>query len=194
MIALLCTLEPYRISWLPQFVQHYRGLGVERFLLTLQLEPSVAQEARDREFGQFLQTLASLGIEDGYRWDHEYNAPAVIRHQRRIVDEDLKESDWVVWSDSDELQVYPGSLHDVVKECDGHRVAFLRGVFVDRAAADYSLAAFDPQAPVWGTFPKTVNVTMALARGDPRKVVFARSPARVSGGKHRLGRQFITLA
>jgi len=96
----------------------------------------VAQEARDREFGQFLQTLASLGIEDGYRWDHEYNAPAVIRHQRRIVDEDLKESDWVVWSDSDELQVYPGSLHDVVKECDGHHVDFLRGVFVDRAAAD----------------------------------------------------------
>jgi hypothetical protein len=27
---------------------------------------------------------------------------------------------------------------------------------------------------------------MTLARGDPRKVVFARSPVRVSGGKHRL--------
>ena len=186
MIVLLCTLEPYRISWLPQFVGHYRDLGVDRFLLTLQLEPSVAQEARDRDFAQFLETLASLGIDAGYRWDHEYNAPATIRQQRKIVDENVAESDWVLWTDSDELQVYPASLREIGKECDAHRVDFLRGVFVDRVASDYSLAAFDPQTSLWDTYPKAVNVTLALARGDPRKVVFTRSSVRVSGGKHKL--------
>jgi hypothetical protein len=48
-IVLLCTLEPYRISRLPQLVRHCRDRGVDRFLLTLQLEPSVAQETR-RQF------------------------------------------------------------------------------------------------------------------------------------------------
>jgi hypothetical protein len=186
MIALICTLEPYRISWLPQFVHHYRSIGVERFLLTLQLEPSTAEEARDRDYERFLATLTSLGIAEGYRWDHEWNAPAAIRNERMIADEKLGEKDWIVWCDSDELQIYPVSLAEIIRDCEAQRVDYLRGVFVDRVAADYSLAAFDAQTPLWDIFPNTVNVTLALARGDPRKIALARARIRVGGGKHAL--------
>jgi hypothetical protein len=60
MIALICTMEPYRIAWLPQFVRRYHALGVERFLLSLYVEPSAGQSARDREFARFRETLAFL--------------------------------------------------------------------------------------------------------------------------------------
>jgi hypothetical protein len=66
MIALICTMGPYRIAWLPQFVRHYHALGVERFLLSLHVEPSAGQSARDREFARFRETLiASLYIQSG---------------------------------------------------------------------------------------------------------------------------------
>jgi hypothetical protein len=46
------------------------------------------------------------------------------------------------------------------------------------------LPAFDAGTPIWQTFPRTCNVTIALARGDPRKVVLARASVIVKGGKH----------
>jgi len=184
MIALICTLEPQRISWLPQLVQHYRSLGVERFLLTLQLEPSTAQQARDRDYERFLVMLSSLGIGEGSRLDNDFYGAAVMKHQRTIVEQHLGSEDWIVWCDTDEFQVYPAPLPEIVKRCDAQRIDFLRGAFVDRVAADYSLAVFDGQSSIWDTFPRAVNVTMALAHGDPRKVVLARKSVKVSAGKH----------
>jgi hypothetical protein len=98
--------------------------------------------------------------------------------------EHLRRDDWVVWCDSDEFQVYPAPLPDVLAQCNALGVDYVRGAFVDRVAADYSLAAFNAQTPVWETFPHTCNVTLALARGDPRKVVLARANVLVHGGKH----------
>jgi len=95
MIALSCTLEPYRIAWLGQFVQHYRGMGVERFLLTLQLEPSAEPGADDRDYALFRKTLATLGFDEAYRLIHEFNAPAIIRQQRTIQTKALRPDDWV---------------------------------------------------------------------------------------------------
>jgi hypothetical protein len=184
MIALICTMEPYRIAWLPQFVRHYRGLGVERFLLSLHVEPSAGQSARDREFARFRESLALLGIDDAWLWEHEFNAPALIRHQRTLQSQCLQPGDWVVWCDADEFQVYPSPLADIIARCEARDIDFVRGVFVDRVAADYSLTAFDANTPVWNTFPRTCNVTLALAAGDPRKVVLARASVIVAGGKH----------
>jgi hypothetical protein len=184
MIALICTLEPYRIAWLPQFVEHYRGIGVDRFFLALQVEPSASQGAKDSDFARFRETLASLGVDEAWLWDHEFNAPAMIKHQRMFQSEKLQPSDWIVWCDADEFQVYPSNLPDIIAGFETRKIDYVRGVFIDRIAADYGLPAFDAKTPVWDAFPRTCNVTMALARGDPRKVVLARASVRVSGGKH----------
>jgi hypothetical protein len=185
MIALLCTLEPARIAWLPQLVRHYRGIGVERFLLILQLEPDAEPVAKDRDYAHFRRVLAGLGIGEGFRWDHAFGAPAIIQHQRGIQAEHVAPDDWIVWCDSDEFQVYPVPLPEMIAQCDANGIDYVRGVLIDRVAADYGLPAFDPQTPIWDTFPRTCSVTTALASGDPRKVVLARASVVVSGGKHR---------
>ena len=186
MIALVCMLEPRRIDWLQQLVHHYRSIGVERFLLTLQLEPGVAPQASDREYERFLAMLASLSIPVGYRWEHEWSAQAERRHERGVVAQNLGDDDWVVPCDADELQVYPAPLSEIVRECEAQRVDYLRGILVDRVAADYSLAAFDADTSLWNAYPNVCNATSALARGDPRKLVLARAPVRVGGGKEAL--------
>jgi hypothetical protein len=184
MIALICTLEPYRIAWLPQFMEHYRGIGVERFLLSLQVEPSASQDAKDSDFARFRETLASLGVDNAWLWEHEFNAPAMIKHQRTLQSEMLQPSDWIVWCDSDEFQVYPSHLREITAGLETRKVDYVRGVFIDRLAFDYGLPVFDAKTRVWDAFPRTCNVTMALAGGDPRKVVLARANVRVRGGKH----------
>jgi hypothetical protein len=186
MIALLCTMETSRIPWLPQLVQHYRGIGVERFLLTLQLEPEAVAAAKDRDYALFRETLAALGIHEGWRWEHVFEDGPLMAFQYALRDEHTKPGDWIVWCDSDEFQVYPAPLAEMIRQSDAAGVDYVRGVFVDRVAEDYGLAVFDAGTPVWKTYPRTCNVTQALARGDVRKVVLTRAGLQVSGGKHLL--------
>lgn len=184
MIALICTFEPYRIAWLPQFVNHYRQLGVDRFLLALQLQPSAPQETKDRDFASFKETLAALGVDDAFPWEHEFQAPAMYRHHLALKDEYLRDRDWIVWCDSDEFQEYPVALPEVIRQCEALGVNHVRGAFIDRVAADYTLPPFDSQKTLGETFPITCNVTAAIVRGEIRKVALARFPVRLAGGKH----------
>lgn len=184
MIVLICMLEPYRIEWLPQFVRHYRQLGVERFLLTLQLEPDAAQADNEQHRNRFRQTLAELGIDEGYYWAEAYDAMGMAEHHQKLQRQKVSHNDWLVWCDSDEFQVYPQPLRDVVAQCEAARVDLLCGALIDRVAEDFSLAPFNPRRSIWETFPQTFNVSAALAGADPRKVTLARGDIRVSGGNH----------
>jgi hypothetical protein len=183
-IALICTLEPYRIDWLPQLVAHYRELGVERFLLSLQIEPNASQSTRDSDFARFREVLASLGVAEAWLWQSEFSGPALIKHQRTLQSECLCADYWIVWCDSDEFQVYPSALPDLIAGFETRGIDFVRGIFVDRIAADYGLPPFDPTTPLWDAFPRTCNVTAALAGGERRKVVLARAGVMIGGGKH----------
>ncbi|MEO8304807.1 MAG: glycosyltransferase family 2 protein [Betaproteobacteria bacterium] len=186
MIVLICTLEPFRIDWLPQFVAHYRGIGVQRFLLTLQLEPGAAPEAKEANRERFRQALVRLNIHEPFFWEHEFDAPSVNDHERRLQAESVAPTDWIVWCDSDEFQVYPEPLSALIAQSDAIGVDYFRGVLIDRIAADYGLARFCPGQSIWDAYPRTCNVTQALAKGDPRKVTMTRGGVAVSGGKHTL--------
>jgi hypothetical protein len=184
MIVLICSLEPWRIEWLPEFVQHYRHLGVERFLLTLQLEPDAAQVGKEAHRNRFRQTLAELDIDEAYYREQAFDSKGMGEHHRRLQGQKISPGDWVVWCDSDEFQVYPQPLRDIVAQCETARVDFIRGAFIDRIAADFSLAPFGHERSVWETFPQTFNVSAALAGADPRKVTLARGRIQISDGNH----------
>lgn len=123
--------------------------------------------------------LASLGIHESWRWEHEFGAPPLIKFQYVLQAEHTQPDDWIVWCDSDEFQVYPAPLVEIIRQCDAAGIEFVRGVLIDRVAEDYGLPAFDAETPIWQTFPRTCNFTIALARGDPRKVVLARESQRL---------------
>jgi hypothetical protein len=183
-VFLICTLEPYRIDWLPQFVAHYRAQGVERFLLTLQIDPALPEHEKLRHRTRFEQTLARLNVGESFFWEHVWDGPSMGEHHRRLQLAHVGAPDWIVWCDSDEFQVYPESLDRIVAQCEAAGVDFIRGIFIDRIAADGSLAAFDPQRSIWETFPRTCDVTNALAKAEPRKVTLARGSLPLRGGKH----------
>jgi hypothetical protein len=186
MIMLICTLEPARLGWLPQFVRHYRALGVERFLLTLQLEPTAPAREQDLHRAAFNEMLVRLEIATAFVWIHTWDGPSMAAHQRSLQRAHVASDDWVVWCDLDEFQVYPEPLREMVARCETEGADYVRGVFIDRVAEDGSLPGFDPQRSIWDTFPRACNVTGALARANPNKVALARGSVLVFGGKHEV--------
>jgi hypothetical protein len=97
-------LEPCRIAWLPQFVAHYRGLGVERFLLSLQLEPNAAPAEKERHRTKFKQTLAALDIDEAHYWEQPFDSIGAAAHNRALQQQKISPGDWVLWCDSDEFR------------------------------------------------------------------------------------------
>jgi hypothetical protein len=184
MIHLICTVEPARMDWLPQLVAHYRALGVEQFLFSLQQEPTVDEAERDAHFARFTACLHSLGCDQAFSLVAPYDTWALRRHHDGLQNRFVAANDWVVWCDSDEFQLYPLDLPTLTAECASKHISMLRGVMLDHVAADGSLPRFDPARSVWEQFPLCCNVTVALARAETRKVVLSRGDIRVTVGNH----------
>ena len=62
MIVLISTCEPSRLRLVPQFISHYRAQGVERFLLSLQIEPTLADAEVQRARAAAAALAESLNI------------------------------------------------------------------------------------------------------------------------------------
>jgi hypothetical protein len=184
MIFLISTLEPARIGQLPQFVGHYRALGVERFLLTLQTEPDVGDDVREREQARFAAMLAELRIEDPQFLVEGYGAKALRRGQDALQKKHVAASDWVVWSDADEYQLYPAPLPHLAAWAGKHGVTLFRGVMIDRVAADGGLPAWNPGRPVWEQFPLACFLPTRFGGGERQKITFARGDLTLSTGNH----------
>lgn len=184
MIIQFTTLEPARVDLLPQFVEHYRNLGVERFLLSLHIDPTMDAAQAAAEKARFEATLARLGIDEAYYFEGTFDAVPFYNHQADMQARFAAPDDWVVWADSDEFQLYPAPLASIVAQLEKHDVHYMGGVFVDRVAADGSLPPFDPARSVWEQFPVACLVTKDLAKGDTKKVVLARGWVQISHGSH----------
>ena len=185
MICLICTLEQSKIEWLPQFVRHYRGLGVEKFLLTLQQEPHLEASEIAGHFARFSQMLAALGIDGGSSLVESYDSSVLKRHHRFLQDSLVSRQDWVVWTDSDEFQVYPYRLDAIVPILDRNGVQLVNGYMIDRIAADGTLPPFNPQASIWETYPIACLLSEPLSGAQVRKVALARGDVRMDTGNHR---------
>ena len=184
MIVLISLLEPGRIERLSQFVAHYRGLGVDRFLLSLQIEPNTPEAEKRAQQTRFEQTLTDLEIDEAHYLEREYDAMAMGEHHSRLQDEKVAPGDWIVWADSDEMQIHPKRLPEMAAWCEENRADLLRGIVIDRVAADGGLPPFNPNEPIWRTFPLTCAVTAAFTKGAAKKIAFARGSIKLTGGKH----------
>jgi hypothetical protein len=188
MIALICTTEPSRIEWLPQFVRHYRSRGVERFFLSLQIEPDLDPALREGYRAQFEQTLAALGIRQSFFLEKSFDAFAIRDHHDAIQDAYISPGDWIVWCDSDEFQSYPLPLPKMIERWEASGHSYVKGLMLDRVAADGGLPRFDPMTSVWEQFPLICLFAIDVGKSLIRKVTVARGDVFLCRGNHFLAR------
>ncbi len=184
MIHLICTLDPGRIPLLQQFSTHYAHLGVERFHFSLQVEPETDPATIDRSRSAANGILSAWGTQLSTVLMVPFTAQALREHHDRLQQEHCREDDWVVWTDIDEFQIYPGEFKSLLRLADTLGIDYFRGHFVDRVAADGKLKDFEPGEPVWTQYPRRFRPDPRIPLGITEKVTCARPQVRLNPGNH----------
>jgi hypothetical protein len=184
MIHLICTLEPARIGFIPQFVQHYSLLGVQTFHMSLQMEADAgraaireAESSAEAALGRYGLTLVATLLEP-------FSSFVLRAHHDRIQEAKTSSSDWIVWADIDEFQVYPGDFRSLLKFAESRDIDYFHGRLVERVAADGRLKRFDPKQPLWTQYPRRFQLAHSLTPGISKKVPCARANVPVNPGHH----------
>jgi hypothetical protein len=184
MIHLFCTLEPARISFLSQFTEHYARLGVEKFHVSLQVEPGTDPAAIERFRSAANDVLRIYETKLNAVLVVPFTAQAVREHHDRLQHLHCGEGDWIVWADIDEFQVYPGEFKSLLRLAESFGIDYFRGYFVDRASADGRLKEFDPDQPIWTQYPCQFKPHPRLPLGITEKVACARRTVFLCPGNH----------
>jgi hypothetical protein len=192
MLHLITTLDESRIEWLPQFLGHYRGLGVERAHLSLHFEPQVSPAVKRQRTDRAAAFAAECGFELTAAIVCVYDTFMLRSHHDQLQSQISDESDWIVWADIDEFQVYPERLPSLIELAERTGIDYFGGVFVDRTTEDGSLPVFDPGRSIWSQFPHQCHITRDLTTACPEKVACARSGVRLTLGNHAVCDESLT--
>jgi len=95
MIHAICTCAISQIDRLPQLVQHYRGLGIDRFWLTVHDD---ASEAIRRDARHTESVIAQLGLAQIHYLAGDFDAELLRDHHDRIQARHVAADDWVCGS------------------------------------------------------------------------------------------------
>jgi|SRR6185369_2531188 hypothetical protein len=169
---------------LTHFLEHYRRLGVDEFLIVLHAERGDARAEAAKE------RLAQAGIRP-VREVEEYSATLKLAYTTEVVRRYCEPESWVVYADLDELQLYPDGLRAYLGERERRGHSFARGRLIDRLSDSGALVEIQPEPSLWEQFPRSASVTRGLLGGWDRKVCAARATVPIAdGGAHavRYGR------
>ncbi|KUJ54559.1 hypothetical protein ACZ90_66280 [Streptomyces albus subsp. albus] len=177
--ALIAVIGPVEPALLTAWTAHYRALGIEDFRLAFHFPDHVPHAwqhqllAASRDLG-IVPTKISTGP-----W-HE--------HTNTELRDALREQagpGWHLLADSDEFHTYPAPLAEATAAAERVGRQVVGGLMLDRVAADGRLAGWRPETGLDRAFPLGGHLTHRLLRGDPRKIVLARSGVPVASGNHR---------
>ena len=184
MVYLITTFEPLRIPFLPQFVEHYLLLGVDRFLLSLQIEPDEKPAIAEHATKQSARALQPYGIDLAATLVQPFNSANLRIHHDKLQDEHCDASDWTIWADIDEYQVYPGDFGTLLEFADSLGLDYFHGYLVDRVSADGRLRAFDSAKSVWMQYLRRFTPPGSDPAQKIWKVSCARPHVPISRGNH----------
>jgi Glycosyl transferase family 2 len=164
------------VAVVPQMIAHYRGLGVESFVLIRH-----AEHADDPVLHATEQIVRAAGLELHQThigpWHEDLNATLIERAMARYP------GDWFIVADLDELHVFNRPLAELLDWCDRHGYDAVEGCYLDRVAADGTFPKVT-DASLWDQFPLAGGLSFPLLGATPTKVVAARGRVRLDLGHH----------
>ena len=126
-IYLIVTVGPdYRL--LPKFIEYYKRLGVDEFLVILNTSDQGPHNI-----------LSIYKISTVSSWVSEFSEHTKQQCERQIIEKHCSINDWVLYADLDEFQYYPKGLREHLDICNRYKLDFLEGRLLDRVSRDGSL-------------------------------------------------------
>jgi hypothetical protein len=172
------------MPFLSQFIEHYARLGVEKFHFSLQMEPGSDPVSIEASSAEANRVLKAYDLELSGILVQPFSSFVLRELHDRLQDRNCREGDWIVWSDIDEFQVYPGEFKSLIKLGETFGIDYFRGNLIDRIAEDGKLRPFDPNESIWKQYPRQIKLTPPFSTGLAHKVTCARANVRVSRGNH----------
>lgn len=158
---------------LPHFCSHYTRLGVDRILIStnLDLDRSLLEEAYPLISVRYTNYPC---FSNAYKHEGE----EIMLQQARASD-----TDWVMHLDLDEFHQYPAHVKDICAIADSRGIVAIQGEFLDRVATDWVLHPIRPTPNISEQFPLAAKLTKTLGM-DARKIMLARRHVRLNAGRH----------
>jgi hypothetical protein len=161
----------------PHFLEHYRNLGVERFLLILH-----ARSADSIGLSNAKMTLERAGIEPAEIWiTDSWNTGDNASHHRKVVS-GLSPESWILSADIDEFHVYPETLPTFIKSISSEGYNCVKGHLVQRVSRDFRLRDLDPTQALGEQFPIETDFRI----GNPGKIMLHRHYLLTAPGHHAI--------
>lgn len=173
----------YDQAMLPYYLRHYRDLGVERFVIACDpraLDPSGGLQ-------KMLHAQPDVEIVELPRTFRRSSLVGMIEEEVRS--RVATAGDWAIPADLDELNQYPGDLHEVVGDMERDGSTHMLGELVDRLAPGGVLAELEPFGEgisIWKQYPLEAHVTDRIGRGETGKVLLSRGDLGWRLGHHRM--------
>jgi hypothetical protein len=172
----LVTVIGADVTILPHMLRHYRGIGIDSFLINVHLKSEDDQIIHDvRKFTD----EAGCGISSVSvgKWSEELNWQ-LYSASRKNAD------DWYIIADLDEFQKYPKDLLTIIEECEIKGYDYIEGCFIDRIAGDGSFPEVLYDRSIEDQFPLGCTFTYSVLGGYPIKVVAVKGYTNVAKGNH----------
>jgi len=167
------------------FLQHYfdrLGLSPENFCYIMHF-----YDDKEHEITKPLQNLIDKYNIQIFRTLHGPFNDTIKRDTNTecLKSKDLKPDDWILETDSDELQIYGDhSLSEILCESEKKNTSAVFGRFKDRVTWDGSLVAVKESPDIWRQFPLSCEVTKVVAKAETSKAMLHKARLRPRGGGH----------
>lgn len=161
-ILITCVGVDHDLDMFPHFLRHYLDLGVRPENIYPVLNTRRADAAGLAE-AQGILTRAGVPEDRIEIWVAPYTSDSMWEKRREVQHRLCGPQDWVISADVDEFHFYPEPLEAFLARCDAMKVDCVQGVFVDRMAADGSLAPVREEPGLLEQFPVEAEVTRSIA-------------------------------
>lgn len=175
------TCISYDADLLPHFVEYYRSLGIDSFIVAVD-ERSEGILARTQEIAATLPARIQI-------------VPASERQRLTGLEGNNKEEtrarfiapeDWIIPADLDEFIRFPAPVADLVQEMIEADATFIMGYFVDRTAVNGILAQTERTPSIWEQYPLEGPVSELLVACWCHKIILCRGDCELSSGHHNV--------
>lgn len=167
------------IKLLPQFMKHYKKLGIDNYIIVLNaksMEDPII-ESTQIILDQYDTKIAKI-------WTEPFTENTKVEYERETILKMCDKQDWIIYADMDEFHEYPYDLKYMLAYCEKNGYTYMIGEVLDRIGAGGKLVDFNPDLPVEEQFPVGCHITRNFLNACTREVVAARTKHYVYHGHH----------
>jgi len=163
----------YDYSLLPRFLNYYKNIGIDNFLVILNTS-DVAP----------IFILKNHGINAQKTWIESFSEENKQFHERNVILDTCSDDDWVVYADVDEFQHYPLGIENHIVYCENNNVDYLEGRLIDRISKTGKLSRISNNMSLDEQYPLQALLTNKLLKAWDKKITVAKGKLIVGGGHH----------